>query len=90
MAVPLKLLLSAGRIACKGHSQQTIFCDWLLGNLADAVGAVFDPLDGSLDFPEGLLLAGDKAECEVTVEGIGARVCLVLTVGRQVTRVVFG
>jgi len=86
--VALDLLLGLGRVARERHGEQALLGDRLGRDLADAVRAVADPLDGGLDLGERLLLVRDEAEGEVAVKGVGARVGHVLPVRGEVPGVV--
>src|SRR5476649_2180490 len=88
VAVALDLLLGVGGVAGERNGEEALLRDGLRRDLADAVRAVEDALDGRLDLREGLLLVRDEAEREVAVKGVGPGVGHVLAVGGEVARVV--
>jgi len=90
VTVALEFFLGFGGVAREGNSKEAIAGDRFLCDFAHAVAAVFDALDGGIDFAERFLFARDEAESEVTVEGIGASVGHVLSIGREIARVIFG
>ena len=90
VAVALEFFLRVGGVAREGNRQQAITSDRFLRDFADAVAAVFDALDGGINFAERFLFARNETEGEVAVEGICASVGHVLTVGREIAGVVFG
>jgi hypothetical protein len=51
--------------------------DWFPGHLTDSIGSEFDPLKSLIDLVKRILFLREKAEREITIVGVAARIGLV-------------
>src|ERR1043165_5151931 len=80
-AFALELALGFDGEAGPRDGLQTSFWNGFARQFADAISVFLDALEGFLNFVNGILIRGKKAQCEITVKIVSARVCHVQDVG---------
>ncbi len=84
--LPLLLTLGVNRDFGVGHGFEALSGDRIAGDLADAVCAILDSFEGTIQISDKLLLAGNHHVQLLTLHGVGTGVGHVEAIGRIVLR----